>query len=85
MLSHLVDLDLYLNSLSRAIPTELGYLTKMEELDLGYNKVTGTMPEELCSLFSSGKLKKLWADCHEVECSCCTHCCVDGDVCNKHD
>lgn len=45
-------IGLYLseNEMSGAIPPELGYLTKLEELDLARNQLRGTIPLELTDL-----------------------------------
>ncbi len=45
-------IGLYLseNEMSGAIPPELGYLTKLEELDLAKNQLRGTIPQELGNL-----------------------------------
>ena len=43
----IVQIDLSLNSLSRAFPPEIGLLTKVTSLDLSSNSVFGTIPSEI--------------------------------------
>ena len=50
---HVVSLDLGHNSLSGAVPPEIGGLINLSQLGLGFNQLTGTLPPEL------GKLTRL--------------------------
>uniref|UniRef100_A0A7R9WI91 L domain-like protein n=1 Tax=Pseudictyota dubia TaxID=2749911 RepID=A0A7R9WI91_9STRA len=78
-LTNLKELRLYGNRLSGHVPTELGHLTQLDILKLESTDLTGAMPEEVCRLQKpDGALGVLVADCEEVQCNCCTHCCVDG-------
>jgi len=72
------------NSLTGLIPSELGLLTNLEWLYLYGNSLTGTLPNEVCALRNDngGNLDRLYADCEEVTCPCCTFCCVDGVGCS---
>ena len=45
-----VELDLWSNNLSRAIPPELGRLSNLERLSLSKNKLSGSIPSELGNL-----------------------------------
>ena len=65
--------------LDGAIPSELGKLSKLEKLQLHFTMLSGTMPDEICSLRAL-KLDVLDSDCIggvRVECAvpdCCTEC-----------
>ena len=47
---HVTDLSLYDNQLSGEIPAELGSLTSLEWLELGWNQLSGAIPAELGNL-----------------------------------
>ena len=49
-IEHTDTLDLRGNSLSSAIPPEIGKLINLEYLDLGSNNLTGTIPSEIWNL-----------------------------------
>jgi hypothetical protein len=51
-LTELVELRLYINSLSGPIPPELGSLSKLEWFGVPYNFLTGSIPAELANLSS---------------------------------
>jgi hypothetical protein len=77
-------LDIYANTFTGRIPSELGKLKKLQYLDLHDNDFVGSVPSEICKL---PHLKELIADClaprAEVQCSCCTICCkgqMDGTM-----
>lgn len=54
----LVALILYSNKLVVSIPLEINNITKSKELDVGYNKLTGHFPENICL---NGSLEHLGA------------------------
>ena len=54
-----IELDLWYNSLSGAIPPELGNLTSLETLILASNELNGTIPPELGDLINLESLQ-LW-------------------------
>lgn len=72
------NLDLGGNALTGLVPRELGNLTNLDHMSFQGNSITGTMPEEVCHLVNVS-LFGLVVDCNEVECSCCTRCCEDGE------
>eukprot|EP00816_Leptocylindrus_hargravesii_P006519 CAMPEP_0196806136 /NCGR_PEP_ID=MMETSP1362-20130617/6000_1 /TAXON_ID=163516 /ORGANISM="Leptocylindrus danicus, Strain CCMP1856" /LENGTH=742 /DNA_ID=CAMNT_0042179461 /DNA_START=90 /DNA_END=2318 /DNA_ORIENTATION=- len=78
-LTQLKYLYVYRNSLTGSIPTDLGRLSSLENLSVYTNRLTGVMPNEVCNLrtINGGAMYSLAADCEEIECSCCTRCCVD--------
>ena len=47
---HVVRLEIVLNDLTGSIPAELGNLTALQYLGLGWNQLTGTIPAELGNL-----------------------------------
>ena len=47
---HVIRLELVLNDLTGSIPAELGNLTALQYLGLGWNQLTGTIPAELGNL-----------------------------------
>jgi len=46
----LTYLDISANSISGSIPENIGLLSKLELLHLGWNQLTGTIPYQLCAL-----------------------------------
>jgi hypothetical protein len=66
------------NRLYGSIPTELGRLPVLSSLTVHRNQLTGVMPLQLCP--SGEFMTTLTADCEEVQCECCTECCIG---CNK--
>jgi Leucine rich repeat len=67
----LTSLWLSKNALVGTIPSSLAALTNLTILYLHNNQLNGTLP--LCGL--NRTFEKLVADCAEVSCPCCTHCC----------
>jgi hypothetical protein len=73
--------DLYLsdNALTGTIPTTLVALTSLTRALFYHNQLVGTVP--FCN--GGGNVAHLYfmpliADCDEVKCPCCTHCCPSG-------
>lgn len=59
------------NDLSGNVPSTLGQLTNLEQLNLIFNGgLVGTMPDEVCDL----DMEVLQADCDNFDCDCCTSC-----------
>ena len=85
LLASLEVLWVHTNSLQGTIPTELGLLTSLQGLGVYRNSLEGAVPNEVCVLrdINGGSLEELYADCEEVECTCCTVCCVDGGSCTQ--
>jgi hypothetical protein len=70
-LTDLTSLSYFDNKLSGTIPSSLKNLTALTFLFLNDNQLVGTMP--FCN--SDQSFQYLVADCVEVNCTCCTHCC----------
>jgi hypothetical protein len=73
-LTALTGLELYSNRLKGSIPSSFGALTNLTTLLLHNNTLVGTMP---CTSLNQ-PFTELVADCNEVGCTCCTHCCPSG-------
>ena len=52
----------------------MGSLPRLSTLSLYRNQLTGAIPVELCP--SGESMATLSADCDEIECPCCTECCI---------
>jgi hypothetical protein len=67
-------LDIMDNLLTGTVPTELGKCSMLGNLLLALNDLTGSVPEEVCSLFTPpDESKEIMVDCKEVQCTCnCT-------------
>jgi serine/threonine protein kinase len=90
-LTGLLVLSMYTNALTGSIPSELGQLTRLTVLSMFDNDLTGAIPSSLGMLTALSRFhlfdnalsgtvpicpsNELVADCAEVFCSCCTHCC----------
>eukprot|EP00797_Seminavis_robusta_P036475 Sro932_g221660.1 leucine Rich Repeat (290) ;mRNA; r:25916-26785 len=78
------------NLLTGPVPSSLGTLPSLSLFFVDNNSVSGSMSLSLCSLpqFSVNATDRLplAADCGEVNCDCCTICCVDGGAeCHDND
>jgi len=67
----LESLDISKNQISGELPDSLGLLSKLESLSIYDNGISGVMLPSICNL----ELDYLAADCDEIVCDCCTHCC----------
>lgn len=81
LLSNVEILFLSLNLLEGTVPTELGQLSSVRQLYFDSNSFIAPMPAQVCDLQDT-TLDKLWADCEEVDCTCCGKCCSDAEPCN---
>ena len=63
-----------LNLMTGSLPSELGQLSSIYAISLYSNSFSGSLNDTICLL--SG-LYLVEADCEEVECPCCTKCCID--------
>ena len=79
---NLIEARLGNNSFSGKIPSDLGQMVNLRVLSLGGNLLTGSMPDEICTLRREYELEYLEADCGgaspKIECDCCTSCCSSG-------
>jgi hypothetical protein len=77
-LTRLAGLSLFDNGLTGRLPVELSGLTMLEMLYIDSNDLGPPVPTGVCEL---ADLREFWADCDEMECTCCTKCCVDETGC----
>jgi Leucine-rich repeat (LRR) protein len=67
------------NALTGTIPTQLSAMTALVDLQVINTRLNGTMPH--CNLNNNSgdnfnqTFAFLTADCNEITCHCCTHCC----------
>jgi hypothetical protein len=91
----LVLLDLRNNDLTGTIPDSLANVwnNNLLVLRLEGNDLRGTVQSPVCSAYEtsvtvSGEVHVFTSDCAstggQVQCSCCTSCCVDGQQCRAH-
>ena len=68
------------NELQGFVPVELASLEGLVSIFLHKNNFEGSVPIEFCAAADEG-VAFLSADCMEIECECCTHCCMscEGD------
>ena len=65
--------DVSFNNLQGSIP-KIG-TTNLQYLDLGWNLLTGIVPDSLCALEKDGNLDFFQTDCKgAVVCDCCSDC-----------
>lgn len=75
-------LQLQNNLLSGALPTEFSLLTRLNYLRIESNNLSGYIPQEVCQVFFD-TYPIFYSDCtEEIECDCCTYCCLDGAGCS---
>jgi Leucine-rich repeat (LRR) protein len=86
-LTELLKLDLEGNRLTGTVPSQLTALATLTELHLFNNRLNGSLP--FCNNRNNSNSDNiidhnmttfdyLTADCNEVACPCCTHCCPAG-------
>jgi hypothetical protein len=79
-LTLLEKISLRVNLFTGSLPSHLDQLSSLETMDIAENAFVGSLNETICGLAG---LSWLSADCGEVDCPCCSSCCVDdqGSVC----
>lgn len=83
-MTNLEDLWVYDNQLSGTIPAEFTSMSQLRAVYLYSNKFTGSLNEILCTGGDRAvPLENLWADCSEVNCTCCIGCCDDVLGCEE--
>jgi hypothetical protein len=65
------------NELTGQVP-DFAALNSLKEFRIDGNSLTGSVSPGTCTAILI-KGADAYADCTEVVCSCCTHCCVDGE------
>mmetsp|Transcript_17532 Transcript_17532/g.49524 ORF Transcript_17532/g.49524 Transcript_17532/m.49524 type:complete len:837 (-) Transcript_17532:127-2637(-) len=66
--------DVQQNQLIGNVPIQYGNLRNLASFELDGNGIGGTMPEGVCTLTRTRALDVLVADCHKIDCECCTDC-----------
>ena len=55
----------------------------LEIFHIGLNKLSGSMPDDICALHDTSSLSDITADCERnetnLECKCCTYCFGEKD------
>ena len=73
-----------------SIPTEIGKLKFLRSFWVDNTDISGVMPQEICDAQTHSAFSDLAANClgddPQLECACCTGCCLsDGTGCKKMD
>lgn len=76
-LTELEEFSVFNTKVHGRIPISISSWLEMDRLFLGKTNLSGKVPDSLCPT-------DLWADCADVDCPCCTHCC-DSGICSKID
>jgi hypothetical protein len=69
------------NQLEGEIPSAIGVLSELLVFSVHRNDLNGTMPEAFCFENASNETVSVTADCSEIDCPCCSFCCIgcEGD------
>ena len=78
LLSNLRILLLNSNQLAGSVP-DLSALTSLSEFRVDNNSLTGAISSGTCSALAGAT--SIYADCAQVNCTCCTTCCTYGTPC----
>lgn len=65
------------NRIAGTLPDSLSALSQLRVLRLDENDLTGEVPPSLCLSIDVNEATA-YADCEQIACPCCTHCCTDG-------
>lgn len=68
------------NFFAGELPQQISALSQLRVFRIDENDLTGAVPNALCSIFDLTQ-PVAYADCDEISCPCCSHCCVDGQGC----
>jgi hypothetical protein len=68
------------NRLAGELPSEINALSQLRVFRIDVNDLSGTVPDALCTIFDQTS-PVAYADCGEIACPCCSHCCTDGQDC----
>lgn len=82
-LGKLLDLEfisLGSTQVSGTLPSEMGDLPLLIDVKVARTNLGGQMPSGICNRDLGGG--EIRADCQELDCPCCTICCVDGGSCS---
>jgi hypothetical protein len=76
-LTKLAGLSLFNNMLTGTVPAELSGIQSLEMLYIDSNELEAPLPTEVCGLH----IREFWGDCEEIQCTCCTTCCINNFGC----
>ena len=76
-LQQMLSLRLTGNALGGEVPEDFARWNAIQEFRINANAFSGEIPGDLCRLFVVRGTES-YADCEEITCVCCTHCCVTG-------
>ena len=65
------------NRIAGTIPDSLKALSRLRVFRVDENDLVGEVPESVCLNLDVNEATA-YADCNEVACPCCTHCCTGG-------
>ena len=65
------------NRIAGTLPDSLSALSQLRVFRVDENDLIGDVPPALCQGIDVNEATA-YADCNEVSCPCCTHCCADG-------
>jgi len=65
------------NRIAGNLPDSLSALSQLRVFRIDENDLTGEVPPALCQSIDVAEAVA-YADCQEIACPCCTHCCVGG-------
>merc|ERR1712176_545347 len=65
------------NRIAGNLPESLSALSELRVLRVDENDLTGEIPAKLCESIDANEATA-YADCTQVSCPCCSHCCTNG-------
>ncbi len=68
------------NRFAGTLPSEIIALSQLRVFRIDVNDLSGIVPDALCTIFDQTN-PVVYADCGEIACPCCSHCCTDGQEC----
>jgi hypothetical protein len=65
------------NFFAGELPPQISALSQLRAFRIDVNDLSGSVPAALCTAFGATQ-PVAYADCLEISCPCCSHCCSDG-------
>jgi len=81
-LTNLVLFGVNHNLLTGTVPSDYSTWKSIQTWRLEYNNLIGFLVPDICDLTQSWPPGTLTADCEEMGCKCCTHCCNETKGCS---